>query len=182
MQLHQSVTLLALYLLQCKAWHDDTYSNKLWCFAAHCDAFFGWGGGPHQAFFCIVLHLCWSHMVFFHFSGWPVQLATCTHVSCTCSCRSFSVGKSHSHSFFLWLTLCPPTCVDGPCTTPTAPLSWQPIIFLASSHVHSKSRAQSHASSRGQSPDRSHDTSCDISHDLLTQHWSRDMTSWSRRF
>ena len=45
-----------------------------------------------------------------------------------------------------------------------------------------KSRAQSHASSRGQSPDRSHDTSRDTSHDLLTQHWSRDMTSRSRRF
>ena len=61
-------------------------------------------------------------------------------------------------------------------------LSWQPIIFSASSHVHSKSHAQSHASSRGQSPDRSHDTSCDTSHDLPTQHWSRDMTSQSRRF
>ena len=34
-----------------KAWHDDTYFNKLWCFAAHCDVFFGWGGGPHQGFF-----------------------------------------------------------------------------------------------------------------------------------
>ena len=61
-------------------------------------------------------------------------------------------------------------------------VSWQPIIFSASSHVHSKSRAQSHASSRGRSPDRSHDTSRDTSHDLLTQHWSRDMTSQSRRF
>ena len=61
-------------------------------------------------------------------------------------------------------------------------VSWQPIIFLASSHVHSKSCAQSHASSCGQSPDRSHDISRDTSHDLLTQHWSHDMMSWSRRF
>ena len=61
-------------------------------------------------------------------------------------------------------------------------LSWQPIIFSASSHVHSKSCAQSHALSRGQSPDRSHDTSRDTSRDLPTQHWSHDMMSQSRRF
>ena len=45
-----------------------------------------------------------------------------------------------------------------------------------------KSRAQSHASSHGQSPDRSHDTSRDTSYDHLTQHWSHDMMSRSRRF
>ena len=61
-------------------------------------------------------------------------------------------------------------------------LSWQPIIFFGFQSCALKSRAQSHASSRGQSHDRSHDTSRDTSHDLPTQHWSRDMTSRSRRF